>query len=166
MIKYYIFPIFCLCCSLLSAQPDEWFDPDRDPIMRTINGKLRIVESEDIIVRASNIRIGGLHSTVETFEKREMYNHWYIVFECRFSPDRDQSAKVYLQLRDDGTGNYFADTTWIACVGRPCGSCELNPDTEYCVCKTERPDQPGELGECNQVWSTEALLFRIRRKPD
>jgi hypothetical protein len=166
MTRYFILLMACWCSSFISAQTDDgWFDPDRDPIMTTVNGRHRIVESEDIIVRASNIRIGGLHSTVETFEKREMYNHWYIVFECRFGPDRDQSAKVYLQLRPDGEGNFFADTNWIACVGRPCGSCELNPDTEYCICKSGKPGAPDEEGECTQVWSTEALLFRTRRNP-
>ena len=85
-------------------------------------------------------------------------------FECRLEPDTDQSANVYLRLRPDGAGNHFADTAWIACVGRPCGNCELDLNTETCFCKTDRLGEPGVLGDCNQVWSTDPLLRRISKR--
>ena len=143
---------------------EGYFNPDIDPILSTINGKVRFVQSEEIIARAADIRLGKLNS-VETFDKLQIKDNWYITLECRFAPDPDQSAKVYLKLRPDGEGNFFADSSWVACVGTPCGSCDWNPDNNDCFCKTDRPGEPGVPGECTQVWSTDALLRKVKLKP-
>ena len=151
-----------LFSSILSAQ-EGYFNPDTDPILSTINGKVRFVQSEEVIARAADIRLGKLN-TVETFDKLQINDNWYFTLECRFAPDPDQSAKVYLKLRPDGLGNFFADTAWVACIGSPCGGCDWDPVTNDCFCKTDRPGAPGEPGECVQVWSTEALLKKVKIK--
>jgi hypothetical protein len=163
--RLFFYFILLLSVHPMAAQPKEWFDPEKDPVLSTINGKVRFVQSEELIVRAADIRLGRLN-TVETFDKLKIENDWYITFECRFSPDPDQSAKVYLKLRPDNVGNYFADTAWVACIGRPCGSCDWDPVTEYCFCKVDRPGEPGNPGDCNQVWSTDPLLKRTKIKPN
>lgn len=151
-----------LFSSIISAQ-DGYFNPDTDPILSTINGKVRFVQSEAVIARAADIRLGRLN-TVETFDKLQINDNWYFTMECRFAPDPDQSAKVYLKLRPDGLGNFFADSSWVACIGSPCGSCDWDPRTNDCFCKTDRPGAPGEPGECVQVWSTEILLKKVKLK--
>ncbi len=163
IIKTLISLILLVSTAPIAAQ-DGFFDPERDPILSEVSGRIRLVQTEDVIVRAADIRIGKLHPTVETFEKLQVKGIWYLNFECRFAPDTDQSAKVYLKLRPDGNGNHFADTAWIACVGRPCGNCDLDLSTETCFCKTDRPGEPGVLGDCNQVWSTDPLLRRVPKK--
>jgi hypothetical protein len=156
--------LFCFFNALLQAQ-DGYFNPETDPILSTINGKVRFVQSEEVIARAADIRIGKLN-TVETFDKVQIQGNWYFTLECRFAPDPDQSARVYLKLRPDDKGNFFADSAWIACVGVPCGSCDWNYDTYDCYCKTDRPGEPGVLGECTQVWSTDPLLKKVKLRPD
>jgi hypothetical protein len=156
--------LILLGLSSAKAQDDGWFDPDRDPILREVNGRVRFVQSEELIARSADIRLGKLNS-VETFDKIKIENNWYITFECRFAPDPDQSAKVYLKLRFDGSENYYADTSWVACVGRPCGRCDWDAHTGYCFCMVDRPGEVGVIGDCNQMWSTDPLLRRVRIKP-
>ncbi len=148
-----------------TSQEDGYFDPVRDPILSTINGKVRFVQSEEVIARAADLRLGKL-STVETFDKVFLNGHWYFTCECRFAPEPDQAAKVYLRLKGDENGNYYADSRWVACIGAPCGSCDWDINTNDCFCKTDRPGEPGEPGACNQIWSTDPLLKKIKIKPN
>lgn len=144
---------------------DGYFDPQRDPVLSTINGKVRFVQSEEVIARAADIRLGKLNS-VETFDKLFLNGHWYFTCECRYSLDPDQAAKVYLRLKGDENGNYFADSFWVACIGTPCGSCDWDINNDRCFCKTDRPGEPGEPGACNQIWSTDPLLRKVKLKPN
>lgn len=164
--KPFLFNIILAAATLAGPSiyaQEGYFNPETDPILSTTNGRVRFVQSEEVIARAADVRIGTL-GTVESFDKLQIKGNWYFTVECRFIPDKDQSAKVYLKLRPDDAGNYYADTLWVACIGQPCGSCDWDPDSGLCFCKTDRPGEPGVPGECLQVWSTDPLLKKVKIK--
>ncbi len=155
--------VFCCVASLytnLQGQSDslEYFIPDRDPIMSTIDNKVRFMVSEEVLVRAADLRIIKL-GAIESIYKREMDGEWYIYIECRLQGNMQESAIVSIKLREDGKGNYFADHSWHACFGQSCGSCGWEVAVQDCYCKTDKPGEPGVPGECYNIWSDEPLFF-------
>jgi hypothetical protein len=149
-----------------TAQGDSsnYFIPTRDPIMSTINGKVRFMVSEEVLVRAANLRFAKL-GEIESIYKKEMEGDWYVYIECRLDGNIEESAIVSVKMRLDDKGNYFADNSWHACVGESCGSCGWDVMSNFCFCKTDKPGEPGTPGECYNIWSDDPLFFTTPLKP-
>lgn len=160
--KYIIFLLIFMSqfSSLVSAQDDGFFDPERDPVMQEIDGRLRFVISEALLIKSMRVRIPRIGS-IEQIEKKQFQGFWYIMLESRHAADLDQSVVVALRLRKDDQGNYFADHAWQACTGEGCGGCGWDSVNESCFCKFDRPGEPGTPGACYHSWSDEALLMRV-----
>lgn len=148
----------------LQAQAKTFFDPTTDPVLTTEGNKTVFAVPEETLIRSVDIRVGKLGG-VESVGKEKIEEHWYLTIYCRHEQDIEQSIMVALKLKSDGMGNYFADHSWVACIGTPCGACGWDPESGLCFCKTDRPGEPGVEGECVQVWSDEFLLRKVVIKP-
>lgn len=145
---------------------DGYFDPERDPILSMVNGKMRFVVSEDVLVRATDLRFTQI-GQIEAVYKKQLYEDWYVFMEGRERDHIEQSVIIVLKLRRDENNNYFADHFWNACVGDSCGSCGFDETRlRGCFCKSEDPSsKAGTSGFCYNIWSDEALFRKIPLKP-
>ncbi|MBL7825052.1 MAG: hypothetical protein JNJ57_00360 [Saprospiraceae bacterium] len=142
---------------------DGFFDPARDPIATMRDGKLRLVVSEDILVRSVAVNFKRL-GTVEKVERRLLENEWYLTLESRHANDIEQSVFVAVRLKPNEEGNYFADAWWTACTGEGCGSCGYEGRSNGCFCLFDKPGEPGTPGACYQTFSDEPLLSKVPLK--
>jgi hypothetical protein len=168
--KYYLcihVLLLLICGASLPAQTttDGYFDPERDPVLSVINGKMRFMVSEDVMVRAVDIRVTKL-GQIETIYKKQLYEDWYIFIEGREKDKIEQSIVVVLKLKKDEAGNYFADHSWYACVGDSCGSCGYDEtNLEACFCKSEDPNPVRHnSGYCYSLWSNDPLFYKTPLK--
>lgn len=164
--------LLCLCCftQISFAQttpPDDagqgFFDPKRDAVASMINGRLRLVVSEEVLVRsvaATLTRVGS----IEKVDRRQYEEDWYLTIESRHTEDIEQSVFVAVRLKPDGEGNYFADAYWTACTGEGCGSCGYAGFMKGCFCMFDKPGEPGTPGACYQTFSDDPLLLRVPLK--
>lgn len=153
-------------CTLKSQSAgDGFFDPDRDPVLAVINGKMRFLVSEEVMVRAVDIRFTKL-GQIESIYKKQLYDEWYIFFEGREVDRIEQSIVVVLKLRKNEKDEYFADHSWYACVGDSCGSCGYDEtNLQACFCKSEGPSsQPHSEGFCYSIWSDDPLFQKTPLK--
>jgi hypothetical protein len=151
----------------LSAQTTDsldYFIPKRDPIITTVNGRARFAVSEEVLVRAADLRVIKL-GDIESIQKKEINGKMYLWIECRIKDNLQESAIAIVKLRNDDLGNYYADDYWNACIGDSCGSCTFDENLG-CLCMTDKPGEPGEPGLCYHVWSDEPLfkttLIKVR----
>ena len=142
-----------------------YFDPEHDPILVTTNQKVRFALSEDVMVRAVDIRFTHI-GQIETIYKKQLYDNWYIFIEGREQDKIEQSVVITLKLKAESTGRYFADNAWTACVGDTCGNCGFNETQLHgCFCLGEDPvDIPGNPGFCYSIWSDEPLFKKTLLK--
>jgi hypothetical protein len=147
------------------AREEEYFDPERDPVLSIINGKMRFLVSEEVMVRAVDIRVTKL-GQIESIYKKQLYDDWYIFIEGREIDKIEQSIVVVLKLRKEEGGNYYAAHSWYACIGDSCGSCGYDEtNLEACFCKSEDPSPtPHTVGFCYSVWSNDPLFYKTRLK--
>jgi hypothetical protein len=146
-----------------STETDGFFDPKRDPIASIINGQLRLVVSEDVLVRSVAIKFAHL-GTIEKVARQEIEGHWWLTLESRHADDMEQSVFVAIRLKPDEDGHYFADSFWTACTGEGCGGCDFKLQMDGCFCRFDRPGEPGTPGACYQTTSDEMLLSRVLLK--
>lgn len=158
----------CLWSQILLAQldvalGDGFFDPQRDPIASMLNGRLRNMVSEEVLVRSVAAKFPRL-GTVEKVDCQEIEGYRWITLEGRHSEDMEQSVFVAVRLKPDKAGNFFADSFWTACTGEGCGGCDFKFQMDGCFCRYDRPGEPGTPGACYQTTSDEPLLTRVPLK--
>ena len=161
-----------VCCGLAllcPAQPaappssDGFFDPMRDPVAGMVNGRLRLVVSEEVLVRSVVIKLPRV-GAVEKVDRQEIEGYWWLTLESRHAEDMEQSVFVAVRLKPDQDGNYFADSYWTACTGEGCGGCDFKLQMDGCFCRYDKPGEPGTPGACYQTTSDEPLLVRVPLK--
>ncbi|MFN0175884.1 MAG: hypothetical protein ACKVU0_14625 [Saprospiraceae bacterium] len=158
-----------LWCQICIAQKevtpgDGFFDPQRDPIAKMVNGRLLNTISEEVLVRSiasKFLQIG----TLEKLNCQEIEGHWWLTLESRHADDMEQSVFIAQRLKPDKAGNYFADSYWTACTGEGCGGCDFKIQMDGCFCRFDKPGEPGTPGACYQTASDEPLLTRVPLKP-
>ena len=172
----YVFGFIFVAISFVSSAPlnaqsfsdsvqTAYFDPEHDPVLALINGKVRFVVSEDVLVRATDLRFTKI-GQIESVYKKQLYDEWYVFMEGREQDHIEQSVVVVLRLRKDENDRYFADHFWNACVGNSCGSCGFDETRlRGCFCKSEDPSsKPGAPGFCYNIWSDETLFRKVPLK--
>jgi hypothetical protein len=150
-----------------SAAPnDGFFDPQRDPVASTFGGRIRLVVSEDVLVRSATKNSYMTHyvGRIEQVDRKEIEGFWNLTLQSRYSEDMEQSVFLAIRLRPDGKGNYFAGSYWTACVGEGCGECGLSIQRDGCYCLQDKPGEPGTPGACYQITSDEPILIRVPLK--
>lgn len=147
-----------------SAAPDDgFFDPMRDPVAGIVNNRLRLLVSEEVLVRSVIIKLPRV-GMVEKVDRQEIEGHWWLTLESRHAEDMEQSVFVAVRLKPDQSGNYFADSYWTACTGEGCGGCDFKLQMDGCFCRFDKPGEPGTPGACYQTTSDEPLLVRVPLK--
>ncbi len=161
---------FCLCifscqcfAQQLAAPEDEYFDPLRDPVVGLVNGRLRCVVSEEVLVRSVSVKFPRV-GAVERLDCQSIEGYWWLTLESRHSEDMEQSVFLALRLKPDKDGNYFADSYWTACTGEGCGGCDFKLQMDGCFCRFDKPGEPGTPGACYQTTSDEPLLVKVPLK--
>lgn len=159
--------LFCLCLiaqiclgQTTTANDDGFFDPNRDPIASMINGRLRLVVSEEVLVRSVVVKLPRV-GIVERVDRQEIEGRWWLTLESRHADDMEQSVFVAIRLKSDQDGNYFADSFWTACTGEGCGGCDFKLQMDGCFCRFDKPGEPGTPGACYQTTSDEPLLVKV-----
>ena len=162
--------IFCLCfcvqiCLAQQANtPDDgFFDPNRDPIATMVNERLRLVVSEEVLVRSVVIGLPRV-GMIERMDRQFIEGYWWLTLESRHAEDMEQSVFVAVRLKPDKEGNYFADSYWTACTGEGCGGCDFKLQMDGCFCRFDKPGEPGTPGACYQTTSDEPLLVKVPLK--
>jgi hypothetical protein len=167
--KFFLLIAFCFVANLSKAQPDGslsdgWFDPDRDPIARSVNGRLRLVVSEEVLVRSAAVKLPRL-GAAEKVDRQHFEGHWWLTVESRHAQDMEQSVFLAVRLKPNAEGEYFADSWWTACTGEGCSSCNFKYQMDGCFCRFDMPGEPGTPGACYQTTADEPLLTKVRLKP-
>ncbi len=159
--------LFCLCLlaqiclgQTAPSNEDGFFDPDRDPIASMVNGRLRLVVSEEVLVRSVVVKLPRV-GIVERVDRQEIEGRWWLTLESRHADDMEQSVFVAIRLKPDQDGNYFADSFWTACTGEGCGGCDFKLQMDGCFCRFDKPGEPGTPGACYQTTSDEPLLVKV-----
>lgn len=155
--------IFAADAQESSLRPEDFFDPDRDPVAVMVDGSLRFTVSELVILRSISAnfkRVGA----IEHLDKRFWNNNWFMVLESRHSQDMVESVYVMVRLRADEKGAYFAEPWWMACTGNSCSSCEYTDELDGCVCRYDKPGEPGVPGFCYHTVSDDPLLVKVLLK--
>ena len=162
--------LFCLClltqfCPAQTPSPVEegFFDPARDPVATMANNRLRLVVSEEVLVRSVLHTMPSV-GIIENVARRQYENDWYLTIESRHSEDVEQSVFVAVRLKPNENGDYFADAYWTACTGESCGSCGYAGFMKGCFCLYDKPGEPGEPGACYQTFSNDPLLTKVPLK--
>lgn len=159
---------FCFLVQICLAQlatplDDGFFDPYRDPIASMVNGRLRLVVSEEVLVRSVVVKLPRV-GLVEKVDRQQIEGYWWLTLESRHAEDMEQSVFVAIRLKPDPEGNYFADSFWTACTGEGCGGCDFKLQMDGCFCRFDRPGEPGTPGACYQTTSDEPLLVKVLLK--
>ncbi len=154
-----------ICLAQQTAPPpdDGFFDPLRDPVASVVNGRLRLVVSEEVLLRSVVIKLPRV-GVVEKVGRQQIEGYWWLTLESRHAEDMEQSVFVAVRLKPDQDGNYFADSYWTACTGEGCGGCDFKLQMDGCFCRYDRPGEPGTPGACYQTTSDEPLLVRVPLK--
>lgn len=155
--------VFFCNAQIKTPFPDEYFDPDRDPIAIISGGTLRFVVSEVVVLRSisSNFKRVG---SIEQMGKRFWNNRWFLILESRHSQDMIESVYVMVRLKANEKGEYFAEPWWMACTGNSCSSCEYTDELDGCVCRYDKPGEPGVPGFCYHTLSDDPLLVKVALK--
>lgn len=168
MHKYLIVMSLCVLCLSSNGQEanteDGFFDPQRDPIASKVNGRLRLLQSEEVLVRSISTTLPRI-GIIENIDRKQYEEDWYLTIESRHKEDIEQSVFVAVRLKPDAAGNYFADAYWTACTGEGCGSCGYAGFMKGCFCMFDMPGEPGTPGACYQTFSNDPLLTKIPLKP-
>jgi hypothetical protein len=143
---------------------DGWFDPDRDPIAQSVNGRLRLVVSEEVLVRSAAVKLPRL-GAAEKVDRQHFEGHWWLTVESRHAHDMEQSVFLAVRLKPNPDGEYFADSWWTACTGEGCSSCDFKYQMDGCFCRFDKPGEPGTPGACYQTTADEPLLTKVLLKP-
>lgn len=167
---YYKVLLLGFCCFLgantLSAQKaTEYFDPETDPVATLVNGKLRLIVSEEVLVRSVRMTLARI-GLIENIDRQYLEGHWFLILESRHALNFEQAVYVALRLKPDGQGNYFAEHYWDACTGEACSGCMFDQAAQRCFCKYDKPGAPGENGFCMHTVSDDPLLKKVPLKPD
>ncbi len=167
MYKHLIFiSLFGLALTLNGQQnslEDGFFDPVRDPIASKVNGRLRLMVSEEVLVRSISATLPRI-GIIENIDRKQYEEDWYLTIESRHKEDLEQSVFVAVRLKPDEAGNYFAEAYWTACTGEGCGSCGYAGFMKGCFCMFDMPGQPGTPGACYQTFSNDPLLTKVPLK--
>jgi len=160
----FVMCFFARLCFAQQATPDGgFFDPVRDPVASMMNGRLRLVVSEEVLVRSVAVKLARVGS-IERVDRKQFEDEWYLTLESRHAQDIEQSVFVAVRLKPDGKGEYFADAYWTACTGEGCGSCGYGGRMNGCFCMYDKPGEPGTPGACYQTFSDEPLLVKVPLK--
>ncbi|MBX2893484.1 MAG: hypothetical protein KF734_21400 [Saprospiraceae bacterium] len=163
-LKYCLSLLVNVC---LAQQPtssdDDFFDPQVDPIASTIEGRLRLAVSEDVLVRSVVVKFPKV-GAVEKVDRQKIEGYWWLTLESRHSDDIEQSVFLAVRLKPDDNGNYFEDSFWTACIGEGCGGCDFKYQLDGCFCRFDRPGEPGTPGACYQATSDERLMTKVSIK--
>ena len=159
---------FCSIKLLCSAQQEpliesEFFNPAFDPVASMVNNRLRLVVSEEVLVRSIVVNLPSVGIT-EQVGCQKIEGHWWLTLESRHAQDMEQSVFVAVRLKPDAEGNYFADSFWTSCTGEGCGGCDFKLQMDGCFCRYDKPGEPGTAGACYQTTSDEPLLSIVRLK--
>jgi hypothetical protein len=159
---------FCFLTQICLGQlamplEDAFFDPVRDPIASMINGRLRLVVSEEVLVRSVVVKLPRV-GLVEKVDRQQIEGYWWLTLESRHAEDMEQSVFVAIRLKPDQNGQYFADSYWTACTGEGCGGCDFKLQMDGCFCRFDKPGEPGIPGACYQTTSDEPLLVKVLLK--
>jgi len=143
-----------------ALQEDEFFDPARDPIAILVNDRMRLLVSEEVLLRAvaTNLPRVGM---IERMDRQKIEGFWWLTLESRHAEDMEQSVFVAVRLKAASGGQYFADSFWTACTGEGCGGCDFKLQMDGCFCRFDKPGEPGTPGVCYQTTSDEMLLARV-----
>jgi len=159
--------IFCLFAQLCYAQQtsadDGFFDPMRDPVAFMSDGRLRLVVSEEVLVRSVVSKFARV-GAIERVDRKQFDDKWYLVLESRHALDMEQSVFVAVRLKPNELGEYYADSYWTACTGEGCSSCGYGGRMTGCFCLLDKPGEPGTPGACYQTTSNEPLLCKVPLK--
>ena len=162
--------IFCLCFCVqiclaqqVNTPDDGFFDPNRDPIASMVDERMRLVVSEEVLVRSVVIGLPRV-GMIERMDRQFIEGHWWLTLESRHAEDMEQSVFVAVRLKSDMEGNYFADSYWTACTGEGCGGCDFKLQMDGCFCRFDKPGEPGTPGACYQTTSDEPLLVKVSLK--
>jgi len=147
----------------LASEEDGFFDPARDPIANMVNERMRLVVSEEVLLRsvATNLPRVGM---IERMDRQKIEGYWWLTLESRHAEDMEQSVFVAVRLKPGADGQYFADSFWTACTGEGCGGCDFKLQMDGCFCRFDKPGEPGTPGACYQTTSDEMLLARVAIK--
>ncbi|HLP92998.1 MAG TPA: hypothetical protein VK168_03135 [Saprospiraceae bacterium] len=153
--------ILKLACTFTHAQsPDGFFDPLRDPVAALVNNRLRLVVSEEVLVRSVSANMPQM-GTVERVDRQFIENAWWLTIESRHSGDMEQSVFIAVRLKEGADQKFFADHYWTACTGEGCGGCDFKIQMDGCFCRFDAPGEPGTPGACYQTASDEMLLTKV-----
>lgn len=147
-----------------TENPDGFFDPERDPVAVLFKGQPRLVVSEMTILRSVSAnfeRVGA----IEKVDRRFWNEHWFITLESRHSQSLEESVFVMIRLKSNEKGEYFAEPWWMACTGNSCGSCDYAGEYDGCVCRFDKPGEPGVPGFCYHTISADPLMVRVPSRP-
>ncbi len=165
--KFFCAILFNLLTQFCPAQnqnaQSDYFDPALDPIATMVNGRLRLIVSEEVLLRAVAAKFARVGS-IEKVDRKQFDKEWYLTLESRHSEDIEQSVFVAIRLKPNSSGDYFADAYWTACTGEGCGSCSYNGKMTGYFCLFDRPGEPGTPGACYQTFSDEPLLSKVPLK--
>ena len=162
-----LFLLLIIAQIALGQQPllpeDGYFDPARDPIASMVNDRMRLVVSEEVLLRsvATNLPRVGM---IERMDRQKIEGYWWLTLESRHAEDMEQSVFVAVRLKPGEDGQYFADSFWTACTGEGCGGCDFKLQMDGCFCRFDKPGEPGIPGACYQTTSDEMLLARVALK--
>jgi len=159
---------FCTFTRLCFAQQetsieDGFFNPALDPVASMVNNRLRLVVSEEVLVRSVVVNLPCVGMT-EQVGCQEIEGRWWLTLESRHAQDMEQSVFVAVRLKSDTNGHYFADSFWTSCTGEGCGGCDFKLQMDGCFCRYDKPGEPGTPGACYQTTSDEPLLSKVRLK--
>ena len=151
----------------LGQQPllleDGYFDPARDPIASMVNDRMRLVVSEEVLLRSVSTNLPRV-GMIERMDRQKIEGYWWLTLESRHAEDMEQSVFVAVRLKPGEDGQYFADSFWTACTGEGCGGCDFKLQMDGCFCRFDKPGEPGIPGACYQTTSDEMLLARVALK--
>lgn len=154
------FFVLILCTFTHAQSPDGFFDPLRDPVAAMVNNRLRLVVSEEVLVRSVSANMPQM-GTVERVDRQFIENAWWLTIESRHAGDMEQSVFIAVRLKQGTDQKFFADHYWTACTGEGCGGCDFKIQMDGCFCRFDAPGEPGTPGACYQTASDEMLLAKV-----
>lgn len=156
------FLVLIVCTMINGQSSDGFFDPLRDPVAAMVNNRLRLVVSEEVLVRSASANMPQM-GTVEYLGREFIENAWWLTIESRLSGDIEQSVFIAVRLKEGSDQKFFADHYWTACTGEGCGGCDFKLQMDGCFCRFDAPGEPGTPGACYQTASDEMLLTKVQK---
>lgn len=168
MLKNILILLLFGCGQVCEAQETDmnegdYFDPLLNPVAKIINQRVRLVVSEDVLLRSVSKKFPRV-GEIEKVDRQFIEGVWWLTIESRHSSDIEQSVFVAIRLKSDDEENYYADSFWTACTGEGCGGCDFKLQMDGCFCRFDKPGEPGIPGACYQTTSDEMLMQKVLLK--